>query len=193
MDLLIADAVSDEGSGTAVRMPVEAEVVEHHACGAEGYVPVVRLVQVVMQADERAGDLLRAVGLHHLPTERQPRAPVGLDEAAAVVHHRGVQHHLLHLLRTLEHTRDRAAPEMLLAALSKYRYGQTVRRLARVREIVEINREQGLTILLVEQNANLALEVSSYGYVLETGRILLEGPAAELRSNPQVKSAYLGG
>jgi branched-chain amino acid transport system ATP-binding protein len=60
-------------------------------------------------------------------------------------------------------------------------------------KIVEINREQGLTILLVEQNANLALEVSSYGYVLETGRILLEGPAAELRSNPQVKSAYLGG
>jgi branched-chain amino acid transport system ATP-binding protein len=60
-------------------------------------------------------------------------------------------------------------------------------------KIVEINREQGLTILLVEQNANLALEVSRYGYVLETGRILLEGPAAELRANPQVRSAYLGG
>jgi branched-chain amino acid transport system ATP-binding protein len=53
-------------------------------------------------------------------------------------------------------------------------------------KIVEINRQQGLTILLVEQNANLALEVSSHGYVLETGKITL-------RQNPQVKSAYLGG
>jgi len=58
--------------------------------------------------------------------------------------------------------------------------------------IVEINREQGLTILLVEQNANLALDVSSYGYVLETGKILLEGPSAELKANPRVQEAYLG-
>lgn len=58
--------------------------------------------------------------------------------------------------------------------------------------IVEINREQGLTILLVEQNANLALEVSSYGYVLETGKILLEGPSSELKANPEVQEAYLG-
>ncbi len=58
--------------------------------------------------------------------------------------------------------------------------------------IVEINREQGLTILLVEQNANLALDVSHYGYVLETGSILLEGPSAELKANPRVQEAYLG-
>ncbi len=58
--------------------------------------------------------------------------------------------------------------------------------------IVEINREQGLTILLVEQNANLALDVSSYGYVLETGKILLEGPSAQLKADPQVQAAYLG-
>lgn len=58
--------------------------------------------------------------------------------------------------------------------------------------IVEINREQGLTILLVEQNANLALDVSTYGYVLETGKILLEGPSADLKANPQVQEAYLG-
>ena len=58
--------------------------------------------------------------------------------------------------------------------------------------IVEINREQGLTILLVEQNANLALEVSSYAYVLETGKILLEGPAAQLKADPKVQEAYLG-
>ena len=60
-------------------------------------------------------------------------------------------------------------------------------------KIVEINRQQGITILLVEQNANLALEVSSYGYVLETGRIILEDTSAKLRDNPQVQSAYLGG
>jgi branched-chain amino acid transport system ATP-binding protein len=58
--------------------------------------------------------------------------------------------------------------------------------------IVEINREQGLTILLVEQNANLALDVSHYCYVLETGSILLEGPSAELKANPRVQEAYLG-
>jgi branched-chain amino acid transport system ATP-binding protein len=58
--------------------------------------------------------------------------------------------------------------------------------------IVEINREQGLTILLVEQNANLALDVSSYAYVLETGKVLLEGPSAELKANPEVQAAYLG-
>jgi branched-chain amino acid transport system ATP-binding protein len=60
-------------------------------------------------------------------------------------------------------------------------------------KIVEINREQGLTILLVEQNANLALEISHFAYVLETGKVVLEGTSAELRQNPKVKSAYLGG
>ena len=60
-------------------------------------------------------------------------------------------------------------------------------------KIVEINREQGITILLVEQNANLALEISHHGYVLETGRIILADASAALRKNPQVKSAYLGG
>jgi branched-chain amino acid transport system ATP-binding protein len=59
--------------------------------------------------------------------------------------------------------------------------------------IVEINREQGLTILLVEQNANLALEISHFGYVLETGKVVLQGDSKELRQNPKVKSAYLGG
>ena len=60
-------------------------------------------------------------------------------------------------------------------------------------KIVEINRKHGLTILLVEQNANLALEISQTGYVLETGKIILQGESAALRQNPQVKSAYLGG
>ena len=60
-------------------------------------------------------------------------------------------------------------------------------------KIVEINRELGLTILLVEQNANLALEISHRGYVLETGRILLEDESSALRANEKVRAAYLGG
>jgi branched-chain amino acid transport system ATP-binding protein len=60
-------------------------------------------------------------------------------------------------------------------------------------KIIEINRDRGIAILLVEQNANLALEVSSYAYVLETGHVTMEGPSAELKKNPQLKAAYLGG
>jgi branched-chain amino acid transport system ATP-binding protein len=60
-------------------------------------------------------------------------------------------------------------------------------------KIVEINRERGITILLVEQNAKRALGISHFGYVLETGRIILQDDSAALRENPQVKSAYLGG
>ncbi|HUF39196.1 MAG TPA: ABC transporter ATP-binding protein [Anaerolineales bacterium] len=56
----------------------------------------------------------------------------------------------------------------------------------------EINAE-GTTILLVEQNARLALQFAGRGYVLETGSVVLEGPAGELLENPEVKRAYLGG
>jgi len=59
-------------------------------------------------------------------------------------------------------------------------------------KIIEINRELGVTVLLVEQNANLALSIANYAYVLETGKIVLEGPARELAENEQVKHAYLG-
>jgi branched-chain amino acid transport system ATP-binding protein len=60
-------------------------------------------------------------------------------------------------------------------------------------KIVEINRTQGLTILLVEQNANLALEVSAEAYVLETGRVVMQGPSAQLRDDPRLRATYLGG
>ena len=53
-------------------------------------------------------------------------------------------------------------------------------------------REDGLTILLVEQNANAALELGDYGYVIETGRVVLEDQSCELLKNPKVKEAYLG-
>jgi len=57
--------------------------------------------------------------------------------------------------------------------------------------IAEINK-QGTTILLVEQNANFALEVSTRGYVLETGAVSLNDESAALRTNPEVQKAYLG-
>ena len=57
--------------------------------------------------------------------------------------------------------------------------------------VIEINK-QGTPVLLVEQNALMALDVASRGYVLETGRVALEGPAAELKVNEQVRKTYLG-
>ncbi len=57
--------------------------------------------------------------------------------------------------------------------------------------LVDINR-QGVAVVLVEQNADLALDLARHGYVLETGRIALEGPANQLADNEHVKTAYLG-
>ncbi len=59
--------------------------------------------------------------------------------------------------------------------------------------IKELNEREGLTILLVEQNALMALSIAHRGYVIETGNIKLEGTAEELAGNPEVKAAYLGG
>ncbi|BAH75732.1 MULTISPECIES: ABC transporter ATP-binding protein [Solidesulfovibrio] len=57
--------------------------------------------------------------------------------------------------------------------------------------IVQINKD-GVTVMLVEQNAQMALQIAHRGYVLETGHVTLEGPGKELLSNPKVRSAYLG-
>lgn len=65
-----------------------------------------------------------------------------------------------------------------------------------VNEIFKIIRdinESGVTVLLVEQNAKMALEIATRAYVLETGRITMQGNAADLANNPEVKKAYLGG
>lgn len=60
------------------------------------------------------------------------------------------------------------------------------------RTFKQINDDEGTTMLIVEQNANLALNIAHRGYVLETGSIALSGPAAELRDDPKVQEAYLG-
>ena len=65
-----------------------------------------------------------------------------------------------------------------------------------VREIFRIvrtiNREEQVSVLLVEQNASLALELADHAYLLETGRVVMSGPASELRQNDAVRRAYLG-
>jgi len=73
-------------------------------------------------------------------------------------------------------------PSMGLAPLLVQKIFETIRAVAR----------EGVTVLLVEQNAKLALEISQRGYVMESGAITLSGDAAELLANPRVKSAYLG-
>ncbi len=85
-----------------------------------------------------------------------------------------------------------ARPKLLL--LDEPSLGLAPKLVAAIFSTIEsLNREQGMTVLLVEQNAYLALKVAHRGYVLETGRIVLSDTAAHLRENPRVKAAYLGG
>jgi branched-chain amino acid transport system ATP-binding protein len=63
----------------------------------------------------------------------------------------------------------------------------------RVLELIAAMNARGLTVFMVEQNANLALQIAHEGYVLQTGRIVLKGSAAELRDDPRIRDAYLGG
>jgi branched-chain amino acid transport system ATP-binding protein len=74
-------------------------------------------------------------------------------------------------------------PSMGLAPVLKYELFRTLKRL----------NEEGLTLLLVEQNASLALHLAHRGYVLDTGTIVASGTGTELLGNPEVKKAYLGG
>ena len=60
-------------------------------------------------------------------------------------------------------------------------------------DIIQNNHKEGMTILLVEQNAQMALSVADRAYVLETGRVVMDGTGAELLTNERVRSAYLGG
>jgi len=62
----------------------------------------------------------------------------------------------------------------------------------RIFEVVRELNKQGMSILLVEQNARLALKLAHRGYVMETGEITMAGPAADLLQDPRVKDAYLG-
>lgn len=63
----------------------------------------------------------------------------------------------------------------------------------RVLELIETINQQGVTVFMVEQNANLALQIAHYGYVLQNGRIVLSGWSSELLNNLQIRDAYLSG
>jgi branched-chain amino acid transport system ATP-binding protein len=98
----------------------------------------------------------------------------------------GGQQQMLSIARALV-----AAPQMIL--LDEPSLGLSPKLTKEIFEIVvRINRERGTTILLVEQNANMALNVADYGYVLENGRIVMEDRCAVLREKDDVKEFYLG-
>jgi branched-chain amino acid transport system ATP-binding protein len=67
---------------------------------------------------------------------------------------------------------------------------QVVREIARA--ILAVNREDGVTVVLVEQNSRMALTLSSHAYVMETGRVALEGSSIDLKNNDEVRRLYLG-
>jgi branched-chain amino acid transport system ATP-binding protein len=82
-------------------------------------------------------------------------------------------------------------PEMIL--LDEPSMGLAPQLVEQIFDIVKrLNEEQGVTFLLAEQNTNVALRFAHHGYILESGRIVMEGSAADLRENPDVKEFYLG-
>ncbi len=83
-----------------------------------------------------------------------------------------------------------AAPKLLL--LDEPSLGLAPLVVRDIFAIIAKLRSTGVAVLLVEQNARAALQVADYGYVLETGELALEGPSAELASNPRVAATYLG-
>ena len=84
-----------------------------------------------------------------------------------------------------------AKPKLLL--LDEPSLGLAPKLVRAVFETIRRLNQEGLTVLLVEQNAYLALRIAHRGYVLEAGRVVLTDTASSLAQNPQVKSAYLGG
>jgi len=81
-------------------------------------------------------------------------------------------------------------PRLLM--LDEPSMGLAPRMVSQVYDILRELKEEGTTLLLIEQNARAALKLADRGYVLETGRIILDGSAAELRDDPEVQRAYLG-
>ena len=129
------------------------------------------------RSDEIAGDLERALDLFPILRERTGQLGGTLS---------GGEQQMLAIARALM-----ARPKLLL--LDEPSLGLAPLMVAKIFEIIRMINRQGATILLVEQNANMALHIAQRGYVLETGRIVLEDSAANLMNNEQVRKSYLGG
>jgi len=84
-----------------------------------------------------------------------------------------------------------SSPRLLL--LDEPSLGLAPRIVEQVREIIQDVYEKGTSVLLVEQNAAMALSVAQYGYVLEHGKVVRDGPTAELRDDQDIRDSYLGG
>ena len=116
--------------------------------------------------------------------ERFPRLKERRRQVAGTLS--GGEQQMLALARALM-----SEPKLLL--LDEPSMGLAPLMVAKIFEIVAEIAKQGVTILLVEQNALLALELSGRGYVMESGEMVLEGPSAALRADARVREAYLGG
>ena len=127
--------------------------------------------------DDITGDLERAFDLFPILRERTGQLGGTLS---------GGEQQMLAIARALM-----ARPKLLL--LDEPSLGLAPLMVAKIFEIIRAINRQGTTILLVEQNANMALHIAQRGYVLETGRIVLEDSSANLMHNEQVKKSYLGG
>ena len=98
----------------------------------------------------------------------------------------GGEQQMLALVRALM-----AKPKIIL--MDEPSLGLAPMKVAEIAKIIVHFKEEGYTVVLIEQNASLALRLADQGYVVETGRIALEGPAEKLVKNEHVKKAYLGG
>jgi ABC-type branched-subunit amino acid transport system ATPase component len=122
--------------------------------------------------DRRAQETLEIMGLREHARELAKNLPYGLQRKVEIARALVARPQLLLL----------DEPSMGLAPFLMYELFRVLR---------EIN-QQGTTILLVEQNARIALKYAHRGYVLETGKVVLEGPAKDLAHNEDIKKAYLG-
>jgi branched-chain amino acid transport system ATP-binding protein len=155
-------ALVPEGRGVFAQLTIE----ENLAMGAYAR----------KDADAVAGDIERA--FTHFPRLKERRSQVAGTLS-------GGEQQMLAIARALM-----SRPRLLL--LDEPSMGLAPLMVERIFEVIRSIAAEGVTLLLVEQNARLALEVSHRGYVLEGGSVALSGPASELLGNPRIREAYLG-